>query len=445
MKIKFLLSIFILLSSKILNAQWSTNDLSISQNFGTTASTFAFNANNLFSLSSVGSQGFLPIPTSGIARVSYGSTATNNSIILNGDNSIKMTQGTTTGGGYGKYSVYDLPNVSAVLQQTFNINFNTTSTSGDFNLAIGNYNVVNTGLYSGTSSIFRSSPEIFTTIKWRMSTGTAISFEYRVGSNASTITTYQVINATRFVKGNNYKVDVFANNSGSWQTYTKAGSTYTLPNNSFAIWVDDIQLGSHYPRSIEVSGTSALSSGTSIAMPNGAAINSFVFTASEKSTVANSSITIKDVVSTYKMSTAPFQILQNFKDNPAAAILPDFSYAGYRHGEQRIPDVNATVFDVTNYGAIPNDLISDRTAIIAAVNAATTNGSGIVFFPPGRFRINEDNDIHEPININANNIVFRGSGSGVGGTELFMKNALAPTDPTQLWSTPFMLNFWYGI
>ena len=47
------------------------------------------------------------------------------------------------------------------------------------------------------------------------------------------------------------------------------------------------------------------------------------------------------------------------------SILPDFSYAGYHRFEKPIPDVTHTVFNVTDYGAIADDNISDQDAIQA--------------------------------------------------------------------------------
>ncbi len=102
-------------------------------------------------------------------------------------------------------------------------------------------------------------------------------------------------------------------------------------------------------------------------------------------------------------------------------ILPDYSYAGYALGEAGIPAASGTVFDVTNYGAIPDDWQSDRAAIEAAIAAADTNGGGIVFFPPGRFNVNETLGTVSGIEIHGENIILKGSGSGPGGTELFMK------------------------
>lgn len=126
-------------------------------------------------------------------------------------------------------------------------------------------------------------------------------------------------------------------------------------------------------------------------------------------------------------------------------VLPDFSYAGYRNGEIDLPtNLTYKVFNVTTFGAIPDDNISDKVAIQKAIIAANENGSGIVFFPKGRFLLNEDGDEMTRINSKGSKIIFRGSGSEIGGTELFMKNTLQPADPNKMWTVPSMFSFTSG-
>ena len=127
------------------------------------------------------------------------------------------------------------------------------------------------------------------------------------------------------------------------------------------------------------------------------------------------------------------------------SVLPDFSYAGYQNGEKEIPNItNYKVFDVTAFGAIANDTLSDKIAIQNAITAANKNGSGIVFFPKGRFLVNENEDEPNKIISKGSNIIFRGSGSGIGGTELFMKNTLPPADPAKMWTVPPLFTFTSG-
>ncbi len=110
-------------------------------------------------------------------------------------------------------------------------------------------------------------------------------------------------------------------------------------------------------------------------------------------------------------------------EDEAIPLLPDYSYAGYKLGEEAIPHHFAlSTFDVTDYGAVANDAVSDQTAIQAAIDAAEESGGGIVFFPPGEYLVNTDPDNTAPIVINASNIILRGSGSAPGGTVINMRN-----------------------
>ena len=129
------------------------------------------------------------------------------------------------------------------------------------------------------------------------------------------------------------------------------------------------------------------------------------------------------------------------KANGTEPILPDFSYAGYHYFSKPVPDVMHPIFDVTTYGAIANDALSDQSAIQAAIDAAEANGKGIVFFPSGIFLVNTDSDRNRSITVQSSNIVLRGSGSRQGGTVIRMVNDLPPTNPAQFWTVPQMFQF----
>lgn len=132
-----------------------------------------------------------------------------------------------------------------------------------------------------------------------------------------------------------------------------------------------------------------------------------------------------------------------YRQEGSESRLADFSYAGYRFGEKNIPEVNYPVFDVTTYGAIPNDGLSDRAALEAAITAARQNGKGIIYFPAGRFDLRPEDAPNKSINISGNNIVLRGAGSGEGGTELFMEYPNEPETEDELWSCPPLINIRY--
>ncbi|WP_298707861.1 glycosyl hydrolase family 28-related protein, partial [Chitinophaga sp.] len=94
------------------------------------------------------------------------------------------------------------------------------------------------------------------------------------------------------------------------------------------------------------------------------------------------------------------------------ATLPDFSWAGYHFSEKELPDGQSKkVFNVKDFGALPDDDRYDDDAIQLAVRAAEANpGGGIVFFPAGRYLICPDEDQSKRITIRKSGIVLRGSG-----------------------------------
>lgn len=129
---------------------------------------------------------------------------------------------------------------------------------------------------------------------------------------------------------------------------------------------------------------------------------------------------------------------KNAKKNNTEAILPDFSYAGYKYSEVEIPELDFKIYDVTSFGAIPNDTKSDKDAIKIAITAASENGEGIIFFPKGKYLINTKGDDQSIIKIQSSKIIFRGE--GVNNTILFFDKDLPPTDPKKLWSCPSAIN-----
>ena len=140
-----------------------------------------------------------------------------------------------------------------------------------------------------------------------------------------------------------------------------------------------------------------------------------------------------------------FQQFVKAKEYGTEPILPDFSYSGYHYFNKPVPNVTHPIFDVTKYGAIPNDDVSDQPAIQAAIAAAEENGRGVVFFPPGVFLVNTDADkndegYNEPIYVHSSNIVLRGSGSRTGGTIIRMVNYMVPS-PDRPGYVPSMFNF----
>lgn len=122
------------------------------------------------------------------------------------------------------------------------------------------------------------------------------------------------------------------------------------------------------------------------------------------------------------------------KSKGTEPILPDFSFAGYHAGADAIATIGGPVFDVTKFGAKGDGKADDQTAIQNAINAAEGAGGGVVWFPPGTFRINADLANRRPLLIERSKIILRGSGTNKGGTTILideptMKFATNNSDP----------------
>jgi hypothetical protein len=118
--------------------------------------------------------------------------------------------------------------------------------------------------------------------------------------------------------------------------------------------------------------------------------------------------------------------------------LPDFSYVGYQNGEKPIPVVDYKVFNVKDFGAIPDDEKSDKQAIQSCIDAAVVNGSGIVYFPKGVYRVNEAvKESETPIQIQGDKIVLRGE----TGAVLYMNEKMTALEPDKMWTTPYLFQF----
>ncbi|MDW3192777.1 MAG: DUF4955 domain-containing protein [Cytophagales bacterium] len=120
------------------------------------------------------------------------------------------------------------------------------------------------------------------------------------------------------------------------------------------------------------------------------------------------------------------EIWQDYLDDKSNGIIPelnDYSFTGYHFSEKEIPNIDGwTHFNVVDFGAIADDDGFDDDAIQAAIDAAEDHtGPAVVFFPSGRFMVSDNNNTNEYIRISRDSIVLKGSGSEVGGTEIFMK------------------------
>ena len=95
----------------------------------------------------------------------------------------------------------------------------------------------------------------------------------------------------------------------------------------------------------------------------------------------------------------------------SAKLIQDFSYAGYRRGEEVIPNIAGPVFNVTTYGADATGINDSTVSIQNAIDAAAAAGGGVVFLPSGTFRVSPQGTQTYCLRISTSNIVLRGAGT----------------------------------
>lgn len=92
-------------------------------------------------------------------------------------------------------------------------------------------------------------------------------------------------------------------------------------------------------------------------------------------------------------------------------FLQDFSYAGFRSGEEPIPERKENILNVvTDYGADPAGEIDSTYAIQDAIDdAGKLPQGGVVYLPPGEYQVSTGN--RHALRITSDNVILRGAGS----------------------------------
>lgn len=165
-------------------------------------------------------------------------------------------------------------------------------------------------------------------------------------------------------------------------------------------------------------------------------------------------VTVETRLLTVKYSAGTSRTWLDYIGKSADNVLPDFSFAGYKHGETAPPDVYTLgykIYNIMDYGAIPDDGQSDRAAFIRLLEAmGATRGKdadairyqmnsakAIIYFPEGEFILQGEGENNMPLRLTMNDLILKGAGRSK--TTLKMDAPNEPARPDEMWSAPVML------
>lgn len=94
-------------------------------------------------------------------------------------------------------------------------------------------------------------------------------------------------------------------------------------------------------------------------------------------------------------------------------IIQDWSYAGYRRGEDPIPNITTNIIDVTQapYNADNSGNTDVTSKIQDAIDDAGNAGGGVVYMPSGTYQVSKPSGKNYCLVLKKSNVVLRGAGT----------------------------------
>ncbi len=129
----------------------------------------------------------------------------------------------------------------------------------------------------------------------------------------------------------------------------------------------------------------------------------------------------------------------------AGRAVADFSYAGYKRGEEPIPHAAGPAFvDVSSPPySIESSVTTDVTAVLQqAIDDVGARGGGVVYLPPATYRVSTTDTAKAALTIRHDNVVLRGAGRSrtfiVNTTPLMRGKSVILASPEQpgSWNIP---------
>lgn len=217
------------------------------------------------SVSVKGTPGFLPAPPYGYGRVFLPATSGGYfQLQPAATGALKIAASATN--TPAKFSWYYVDQAKPVTTISFNLNLNAALTNGQLIIPFG-YSTTSSSTFNNTNQLTSTNtPGVFGCIRLDFYGGNYATLSYRNSAYG-----YVTINNTVFNKTGSYPVELYCNNGISTETYKKNGNSYSLPPQTYNLWVNNGLM----------SGTSSLTNFPATGeLASLTAINSFSFNAS---------------------------------------------------------------------------------------------------------------------------------------------------------------------
>ncbi|MCD0487493.1 hypothetical protein LPB86_04595 [Pedobacter sp. MC2016-14] len=181
------------------------------------------------------SGGFLPYPFHGIARVSLPRNSGGSFMLLTDKDTTKIEITAASTGSAGKLSWYNVTEATPLTTVAFTLKLDAPLTNGQLIIPFGKGTTVNSTFNNGSQLTSVQTPGVFGALRLDFYAGNFATASYRNSSY-----TYNSIKNNVFNKTGTYKVELYCNNNTISRAYVKGTQTYTIPPQTFNLWVNGV-------------------------------------------------------------------------------------------------------------------------------------------------------------------------------------------------------------
>lgn len=198
---------------------------------------FASSSVDKFSNSVKGTPGFLPFPPYGTSRVFLPANSGANFELQGIGDARKLKMIAASTGAPAKFSWYNIAEATPIAALSFTLDLDASVTNGQLIIPFG-YSTNVSSTFNNTGQLTNTvTAGVFGAIRLDFYGGNIATLSYRNSTPG-----YTVINNNVFDKTGNYQIELYCNNDVVEQKYVKGGVTYTLPSQTFNIWVNDVAM-----------------------------------------------------------------------------------------------------------------------------------------------------------------------------------------------------------